>query len=581
MRDTALAQKSRHLHRRILQLALPNILTNITVPLLGMVDLALAGHLSDATAIAAVAMATTIFNLIYWNFSFLRMGTTGLTAQANGTGSRQAMGRLLGQSSLIAMVFGVLLLLFQRPILELVLMLLNPATELRFYASTYYNIVIWGAPAILGTYALNGWLIGMQNTWYPMAVSIITNVTNIAISATLVLGYGWEIPGLALGTVVAQWVGVLLLGLGAWWLFLRKQVVTLPRRGGELLKGLRKFFNTNVHIYFRTLLLALISLYFTYVGTQEGALVLAANALLYQFFTFFSYFIDGFAYAAEALVGHYFGRRDRDTLRHVIRILMRWGAVLAVTISAIYMLGGESFLTFLTDKPEVIAIAKRYLPWVYLVPIAGFAAFLYDGIFIGATASRQMLWSMAVAVAVFFLLFFGKPLQLLVPNATPISHLWLAYIAFLLVRGWVQMLMTRRLEGIGRPFRNYFYFLVGSTKLDVEEKIKRCVLGFWPKGVFSPFYISSDGTGMTDREYLNAVLQIISDRSPDELQAEAKTIEDSAGRCRKENCAEVTLDLDLICSEREIFRAREFSQPHFQEGFQHFTEHAHSVRAEV
>ncbi|MDO5035504.1 MAG: MATE family efflux transporter [Porphyromonas sp.] len=558
--------------RRILRLALPNILTNITVPLLGIVDLALAGHLSEASAIAGVAIATTIFNLIYWNFSFLRMGTTGLTAQAHGAGDERAMGVNLGQSLFIGLTFGLAILLLQRPILQLNFLILRPESQLRVFASTYYNIVIWGAPAILATYALNGWIIGMQNTWWPMVVSIISNVTNIATSATLVLAYHWEVEGLATGTLVAQWLGALLLAAGAWVLFIRKQKVTLPRRFGDLTHGIRRYFDTNIHIYLRTMLIALVSLFFTYVGTREGAMVLAANALLYQFFTFFSYFIDGFAFAAEALVGHFYGQRDRASVRHAIRLLMRWGLALALVVTVVYLLGARPFLGFLTDKPEVIAVAERYLIWVYLIPLAGFAAFIYDGIFIGVTATRKMLFGMIVAVVVFLGLFYIAPIRLLNGTADPIIHLWFAFLLYLAVRGVVFWIMADRLEGIGKPFAQRYYVLVGSTHLDEEQQIRQALREEWGRrGVLSPFYLTyENGAEEGGRQYINAVLQLQSGKSLEELRTDTKRIERAYGR-RVGDKVDVALDLDIVVCEGEVLRPADYETSYFQRGYRYFT----------
>lgn len=550
---------SRQLDRRILKLALPNILSNLTIPLLGMVDLALAGHLEDAYAIGGIAIATTIFNLIYWNFSFLRMGTTGLTAQSHGAGDKEAMGRNLLQSLVIALAGGLLILLFQRPLFSLARMILSPDPQLTTYASIYYRIVIWGAPASLCTYALNGWLIGMQNTWWPMLVSIVTNVTNIIISATLVIAYGFGIDGIAIGTVTAQYVGTILLGIGAYLLFIKKKAVSLPKTLASLRVGLRRYFGTNIHILLRTMLLALVSLFFTYAGTQQGALTLASNALLYQFFTLYSYFIDGFGYAAEAVVGHFYGMRERPLLKLSIRKLVTWGIFLALATSLIYMLVAEPFLGILTDKAEVITHAKKYLFWIYILPFTGFIAFLYDGIFVGITATKSMLWSMFVAVIVFFLLFYGLPF------ADTNHALWAAFVTYLAVRGVMQILISRRLEGIGKPFTKRYYISAATTLQSRTLELSHLLKERFPSARMTGWYETKDATGQTKKLYSNLVFQLDSQLSEDKLTNELKALEQEAGRDRSSD--EVALDLDLVVSDKSVLRPKEFQEDYFIIGF--------------
>ncbi len=545
----------RLLNKRLLKLALPNILSNITVPLLGIVDLALAGHLNNVGAIGGVSVSSTIFNLIYWNFGFLRMGTTGLTAQAHGIQDKDAMGRNLAQSLSIGISFGLLILLFQSPLLRGLLSLLRPEPLVVDYATTYFNIVIWGAPAILCTYALNGWIIGMQNTWWPMLVSIVTNVTNILLSATLVIGYDWGIKGIATGTVIAQWLGFLLLLGGGWWLFLKKDKATFPDTFGALKIGIRRYFSTNVHILIRTMLLAFVSFYFTSAGTRMGTLTLSSNALLLQFATIFSYFIDGFAYAAEALVGHTYGQKDRKTLLLSIRILGVWGLALAVLVSLIYYAGGSYFIHFLTDIPEVRQFALEYIGWVYLLPITGFLAYLMDGIYVGLTATRQMMTSMFIAVGVFFLL------NTSLPFSDPNNALWCAFVTYLLIRG---VILTMMLPRILMP-RNYIG--VGTTFLETEEKIRQLLTSKYKNNIrLAPFYTTNDSNG-SGREYLNTVAELRSSKAPELLRQELKDLEKKAGRGSKEQGDEVVLDLDLVSREDEVLRPKDYHQPYFQMGY--------------
>lgn len=555
---------SRGLNRKILNLALPNILSNLTIPLLGMVDLALAGHLQDAYAIGGITIATTIFNLIYWNFSFLRMGTTGLTAQAHGEGNRRAMGRNLLQSLFIGFVAGILIILMQVPLRDLTLALMNPDPLLSKYVTIYYNIVIWGAPASLCSYALNGWLLGMQNTWWPMIVSIATNIINIIISASLVIGYHSGIDGIATGTLCAQYMGAILLGLGAYFLFIKTKKVELPTSLTHLKRGLKRYFGTNINILLRTMLLALVSVFFTYAGTQQGALILAANALLYQFFTLFSYFIDGFAFAAEAIVGHFFGMKDRKHLNLAIRKLITWGFFLALATSLIYFIGSDLLLNILTDKAEVIAKAKEYIFWVFILPFTGYIAFLYDGIFIGVTATRSMLLSMFCAVVVFFMLYFFLPI------ANKNHALWAAFVTYLAIRGVMQILILKRLEGIGRPFLSDYFISVGSTNLSNEKEIRAIISKEWKKAEFSDFYQTEDING-SGKMYLNSVIRIRDKRPLEELIVVCKNIEKEAGRGI--NTSEVALDLDIVMEDKTILREKDYNRSYFQSGYQQLTTH--------
>lgn len=552
---------TKSLNLRILKLALPNILSNLTVPLLGVVDLALSGHLDDACAIGAVAIGTTIFNLIYWNFSFLRMGTTGLTAQSHGEGDKEAMGRNLAQSLSIAIIGSICILLLQYLLLRLAIYFLSPEPQISSYATIYYQIVIWGAPAILSTYALNGWLIGMQNTWWPMVVSIVTNVTNIVISAGLVVFSGMGIEGIAIGTFVAQWVGAILLMSGVYFLYMRRQKVILPKRLVDLKIGIRRYFDTNVYIFLRTLLLAIVSAFFTYAGSRQGALILAANALLYQFFTFFSYFIDGFAFAGEALVGHYYGMRSQCMLKHSIRILMIWGIVLALLTSLVYLFSAEPFLSLLTDKVEVISVAQQYLGWVYVLPMMGYLAFLYDGIFVGITATREMFVSMLVAVVVFFSLFYLQPLS-------DANHtLWAAFVCYLLVRGLYQIFISRRLRGLGVPFDNIYFLSIGTTVIGSEEVIRSQIETEFGCIQFSRFYITDDVSGNSSKKYLNSVARVESPLCVDDMVALTKEIEKKVGRDKTSEDIEVVLDIDVVVKDGAVLREKDYKRSYFQIGY--------------
>ena len=545
------------LDRRILKLALPNIVSNLTVPLLGLVDMGLTGHLEDAAPIAGISIATTLFNLIYWVFSFLRMGTSGLTAQAYGSRSRERMGRTLAQSFLIGLVGGLLIILLQTPLSRMILSVLAPEAEVERYALIYFAIVVMGAPAILTTNAMNGWFIGMQNSWYPMAVSIITNLTNIGLSAFLVLSEGRGIEGIAIGTLVAQWLGMLLLAAGVLLLYVRRGKVTLPHRLSALGEELGRYFSTNVHIFFRTLLMACVSVYFVYAGTRMGTLTLAGNALLYQFFTLFSYFIDGFANAGEAIVGDAYGQRSREEVRTAVRRLLGWGVGLGVVVTAIYAVAGRGLLMVLTDEEEVLQQALLYLPYVVVIPLAGCIGFVMDGVFIGMTATREMMWSMLVAVLLFFATYFGLPVE--DGNAA----LMCAFLLYLAARGLVQLLIGLRLEGLGVPFSHHYIILAGTTyDVDRARSLRELILEALPEARLTEAMTSEDAKG-SGRLYRNALLILDSREEPDVVARRMKELEERAGRIHTPG-GEVALDLDVVLCDDQVLRPADYAAPYFQ-----------------
>ena len=423
-------------HRKeILAIAVPAIISNITTPLLGLVDVAITGRIGAAVYIGAIAVGGTMFNMLYWLFGFLRMGSSGLTAQAYGAGDSRAQALVLWRALMIGAAVGLLLVLFSRPLGSTVLGFMDADDATAELAARYFAICIWGAPAVMCSYALAGWFLGMQDSRAPMWMAIITNVVNIAVSGTLVFGFHMKIEGVATGTMSAQWAGVI---AGAIMVCARYR----PRRSrwreifdrGRLLA----FFRINADIFLRTCCLVAVTVWFTHAGALQGADILAANALLLQLFMLFSYFMDGFAYAGEALAGKYAGRSDSRMLASVVRELLLTGLVWAVIFSAAYTLGGEWFLRVLADVPAVVDTAHTYLPWAAAIPLCGFLAFIWDGIYIGITATRSMLVAMAVALVVFFILYFTL-------RGTFGNHaLWLAFDVYLMARGIVEWVCFRK-----------------------------------------------------------------------------------------------------------------------------------------
>ncbi len=444
------------MNKRILGLAIPNIITNITVPLLGMVDLAIVGHLSTAH-LGAIAIGTQIFNLIYWNFGFLRMGTSGFTAQAYGAKDMPEAVRIFVRAITLALFIAFLLILLQWPIAKLSELIFRVDQEPRILqlALSYFFVRIWAAPATLGLYAVKGWFIGMQNSRLPMWIAIFLNIVNIGCSLLFVLVFHWDIRGVALGTVIAQYSG---LAVGLFFLvhkyghlfrqYVSDQGTARCDKAFQLLRDalqweqMRRFFKVNGDIFLRTVCLAAV---FTFITAASGRIspeVLAIDALLMQFFTLFSYMMDGFAYAGESLVGRYIGAKDPKSLKLAVRLLLFWDLGLTLLFTALYAVGGEQFLRIFSDQPDVIEGAQVYMFWTLIIPVCGFSAFLFDGIFVGATATRAMRNCMFVASAAFFAIYYLGRYWLL-DTETPDPYvwnniLWTAFMVYLALRGILQ-----------------------------------------------------------------------------------------------------------------------------------------------
>ena len=422
------------MNKDILKLAIPNIISNITVPLLSIVDLSIVGHLESENYIGAIATSSIIFNFIYWSFSFLRMGTSGFTAQSYGASNMQELSNILLRSLTISLIASAIIILLQNIIFNTSFHVIKASFEVKTYASEYFHIYIWAAPAILGMYAFSGWFVGMQDAKTPMYIAIIINIINIVLSLFFVFYLNFSIKGVALASTIAQYSGLFISIL----FILRKYRYIYQKIDFSILKEinqLKAFFKVNSNIFVRTLLLISVTTFFTSVSAKSGDLVLAANALLMQFFTLFSYIMDGFAYASEALTGKYVGAKRIDLLSKLLKRLFSWGFCFVLLFTLLYYLFGDQLLNILTDKQDVIDICKQYETWVLLIPLAGFSAFLWDGIFVGATASSQMRNSMFVASISFFVLYY-----VLYPKIGN-NALWLAFIVYLSVRGIIQAFM--------------------------------------------------------------------------------------------------------------------------------------------
>ena len=423
--------------RQILQLALPSIISNITVPLLGLVDVAIVGHMGSAIYIGAVSVGSMIFNTLYWLFGFLRMGTSGMTSQALGRRQLVEVTQLLVRSIAVALGVALTLLVLQVPIKHLAFIIVSPEPEIRALASTYFDICVWGAPAMLVLYALSGWLVGMQNTRLPMIISIVQNVTNIAASLCLVYGLGMKVEGVARGTVIAQYMGV---GVACFmvWSYYGRWEKFLKWNGLFQKVKMYSFFKLNTDIFFRTVCLVAVNLFFLSAGARQGSLILAVNTLLVQLYILFSYFLDGFAFAGEAMCGKYYGAANGKAFHETVHRVFAWGALVALLFTCIYLVGGMRFLRFLTDEKQVVELAGDFYLWAVAVPLVGVAAFVWDGVFIGITASRGMLWSSIIATISFFLSFYVKF------EEWGNHALWLSFLIFLAMRGIIQTFLFKK-----------------------------------------------------------------------------------------------------------------------------------------
>ncbi len=423
------------MNKRILKLAIPNVISNITIPLLGMVDTALMGHMDSLIYIGAIALGSMIFNFIYWGMGFLRMGTVGFTGQAYGAENHTEVSRVLARAFSIAAIASVVILILHPFIIDFGLMLTNSSVEIETEARNYFNVRIWALPATLSILTLSGWFIGMQNTIYPMIISIFANIVNISLSFFFVMVLGMKTEGVALGTVIAQYSALSLAVI----LFLKKyRSYIIPVSIKEIFnEKLKQLMNVNKDIFIRTLGIIFVMSYFTIQSANISDSVLAVNTILFQFFIFFSYMLDGFANAAEALTAEAIGKRSRSLLSQVIKKNMIFGLIFSIIFSLVYSFAGEHILMLLTDNQEVINKAKDLMYWVIIIPLISFTAFIMDGVFVGATASKAMRNSLLISTIIIFmpLAFWGF--------GSETTKLWIAFLAFLFARGALLLLYLK------------------------------------------------------------------------------------------------------------------------------------------
>lgn len=417
------------MNKPILKLAIPNIISNLSVPLLGVVDTALVGHLDEVYYLGALAVGGMIFNFLFWGFGFLRMGTTGLTAQEYGKRDRMGMMMILARVQFIALAIGVAILLFQTPIAIFSFWIIESSREVAEYTRVYYDIRIYTAPAVLALYGLNGWFLGMQNAKYPMIVTIVLNLLNIILNVGFIYGLGMHVDGVAWGTLIATYLA---LGLAAGLYLKRYRRYLSHYLHSQLLhlEELKKYFSVNRDIFIRTLCLIFTFSFFTAVSAKQGDLVLAANTILLQLWMVASYGIDGFAYAAESMIGKFKGRNDPVMLKKAVTYNVVWGLGLGLLGTVVYGLFGDQILHLFTDKGNVIVLAQSVLIWTVAAPLVSSFCYILDGVFIGATETGPMRNTMLAATFIFFL-----PAYYLGTLYLGVHGLWLAMVLFMIVRG--------------------------------------------------------------------------------------------------------------------------------------------------
>ena len=423
--------------RDIWRIAAPMILSNVSVPLLGMVDTGVTGHLESPVYLGAVAVGATVFGFLYMGMNFLRMGTTGITAQRYGANDNDGLRVSLGQALIVSLLIAVTLLALQLPIGHLAMSLIGAEPDVESFALQYFSIRIWSAPGTLANYVLIGWFLGLQNARVPLLIFLAINITNIILDLWFVLGLGMKVDGVALASVIAEYTGLAVALVFA--------VKALRARSGHWpfarlfnVRAYSAFFAVNAHLFIRTMALMFTFAFITAQGARLGGLVLAANAILINVQHLTAFALDGFAHAAEALVGKAVGEKRRDALEYSVRLALKWSLIFAVGFCLLYVALGPLLIRVLTDLPDVRSTTMQYLPWLIVSPLVSVWSFLYDGVYIGATRSREMRDIMLISAFAVFI-----PAWYLLQGFG--NHgLWLAFTLFMASRGIGMHIWYRR-----------------------------------------------------------------------------------------------------------------------------------------
>ncbi|MDD4057758.1 MAG: MATE family efflux transporter [Bacteroidales bacterium] len=430
------------MNKKILRLAGPSILANITVPLVGMADLAIAGRLGDAAAIGGIAIGTMLFDLLYWNLGFLRVGTGGKAAQSYGRRDFKESINVLTQSLGTALIAALFLLIIQYVYVVGAFAILDTTPQVESMARDYFFIRIWAAPATLSLFSFKGWFIGMQNTVSPMVTDIIVNSSNILLSIIFAIPMKMGIAGVALGTVAAQYIGILsaVILMNRYY---KKLFKYINLKGSLKLKEMKDFFVLNGNLFLRSASLLLVYTGFTALSAKYGDQLLAVSTIMMKLMLLYSYLVDGFAYAGEAITGRYVGAKDLFSLKKAVKLLFLWTFIIAGISTLAYVLAGEPIFRLLTNNDEVIAASAEFMPWLLIVPVISCVAFMWDGIYIGATAASAIRDTMIASAAAFFLTYYATEWII------GIQALYVAYSAHLVVRSVMMTVMAKK-EVYGR-----------------------------------------------------------------------------------------------------------------------------------
>jgi len=426
-------------HKKVWMLAGPIILSNISVPLVGAVDTAVVGHLPEPHSIGAVALGALIFSFLYWGFGFLRMGTTGFIAQAYGAGEWNNLSDTILRVLLLALVLGLITILAAAPLIDLVLYLIDSSEKVETLAGDYASIRIWSAPAVLCVYAFTGIFIGMHNTRAVFVLQLVLNLSNMLLDLVFVLGFGWGVEGVALASVIAEYLAMVM-----GFLLLRRPIRNAFERydRARLLARteLLKLFTANGNIFIRTLCLLFAFSYFTAKSAGQGEVILAANTILLHLQSIMAYGLDGFAHAVEALAGSAYGAGRLREFRRAVALTSLWGALVAILVGIVYLLGGESIINLFTSIDSVTDTALRYLPWMVIAPIVSVWSFQLDGIFIGTAHTREMRNAMIFSLVAYLAL-----LQWTIPSMG--NHgLFFGLTVFMLIRALSLLFYYRGIE---------------------------------------------------------------------------------------------------------------------------------------
>ncbi|MGI9889709.1 MATE family efflux transporter DinF [Vibrio chagasii] len=416
------------MHKQVLLLAIPMVLSNITVPLLGLVDAAVIGHLEHSWYLGGVALGGTMISVTFWLLGFLRMSTTGLAAQSYGANDGKQLGLVFVQGVTMALGFAGVFLLLHGLVADLVFSLSSASDQVKHYGQQYFSIRAWSAPAALTNFVILGWLLGTQNAKAPMWMVIITNITNIVLDVVFVIGLGWQVEGAALASVLADYAGLTFGLICVYRIWLNRQLPSPWALIKKTSQGLSRFVKLNRDIFLRSLCLQATFTFMTFQGASFGDDVVAANAVLMSFLMIISYGMDGFAYAMEAMVGKAIGAKDKDELNQSLIGTFFWSFNICLVLTIVFAIAGSNLINMITTIPDVKSQAEVYLPWLIAMPLVSMWCFLLDGIFVGATKGKDMRNSMFVATCSFFAIFF-------LASSLENHALWLAMLSFMAMRG--------------------------------------------------------------------------------------------------------------------------------------------------